>query len=131
MSTIINMKKTWQILLGEQIKAARKLRNLSQQDLARKVGSNRGSIIQFENGTGNPEFRVIAKIAAQLRADFNVLGCTIAAHGVLKPAEKAVKEQLELAFDQNHSFLANVVIRPTRKSMTITTHADYGIKSAS
>lgn len=124
------MPKKWQVVLGEQIRTARKLRNLSQEQLAKRVDSNRGSIIQYENGTGNPEFKVVAKIAARLKADFNVLGCRIAAEDALKSAEKRNDEQLELAFDRSHSFLANVTIRPTRKSMTITTHADYGIKSA-
>ncbi len=124
------MNKSWQVVLGKQIRAARKLRNLSQEQLAKRVDSNRGSIIQYENGTGNPEFKVVARIAARLRADFNVLGCRITAEDVLKPVEKRTNEQLELAFDRDHSFLANVTIRPTRKSMTITTHADYGIKSA-
>jgi transcriptional regulator with XRE-family HTH domain len=120
-------KKTWEVKLGEQIKAAREFRGVSQESLAKRVGVDRGSIYLYEKGKGNPQFKVIADIAAELKADFNVLGCRIAASELLEPARE---EQLELKFDQDHSFLANVKIRPTRKSLTITTHSEYGIKSA-
>ena len=120
-------KKTWEVRLGEQIKAARELRGVSKESLAKRVGVDRGSIYLYEKGKGNPQFKVIADIAAELKADFNVLGCRIAASELLEPARE---EQLELKFDQDHSFLANVKIRPTRKSLTITTHSEYGIKSA-
>jgi transcriptional regulator with XRE-family HTH domain len=119
-------KKTWKAELGQQIKAARERRGFSQEKLADRVRKRRGSIILYENGRGNPQFKVVAEIAAELKADFNVLGCRIVASELLEPA----KEQLELKFDQDHSFLANVKIRPTKKSLTITTHTDYGIKSA-
>lgn len=119
-------KKTWQTELGAQIKAARERRGISQNRLAEIVHIKRQSLYLYEKGKGNPQFRVIAQIAEKLKADFNVLGCRVAASELLE----LPKEQLELAFDQNHSFLANVTIRPTKKSMTITTHSDYGIKSA-
>jgi transcriptional regulator with XRE-family HTH domain len=118
-------RTTWKAKLGEQIKAARELRGISQQELADRVRSVRGSINSYENGKGNPQFSVIARIAVELKADFRVLGCRIAAAEVLEP-----ENQLKLKFDQDHSFLATVKIRPTKKSLTITTHSDYGIKSA-
>ncbi len=120
-------KKTWKVKLGEQIKAAREFRGVSQESLAKRVRTDRGSIYLYEKGKGNPQFKVIADIAAELTADFNVLGCRIAASELLEPPRE---EQLELKFDQDHSFLANIKIRPTKKSLTITTHSDYGIKSA-
>lgn len=120
-------KKTWEVKLGEQIKAARELRGVSKESLAKRVGVDRGSIYLYETGKGNPQFKVIADIAAELKADFSVLGCRIAASELLEPPRE---DQLELRFDQDHSFLASVKIRPTKKSLTITTHSDYGIKSA-
>jgi transcriptional regulator with XRE-family HTH domain len=113
--------------LGDQIRDARELRGVSQEDLADRVGLVRGSITSYENGRGNPQFRVIARIAAELKAEFNVLGCRIAAAEALEPE---TQKQLTLEFDKDHSFLATVSIRPTKKSLTITTHADLGIKSA-
>lgn len=124
------MPRQWQKTLGEQIKAARSVRNLSQEELAQRVDSNRGSIHQYEAGTGNPEFRVIARIASELEAQFTVLGCRVDGRKAEASAEDQREKQLELVFDQDHSFLANVTIRPTRKSITITAHSDYGIKSA-
>jgi transcriptional regulator with XRE-family HTH domain len=120
-------KKTWKVKLGEQIKAAREFRGVSQDSLAKRLRTDRGSIYLYEKGKGNPQFKVIADIAAELKADFSVLGCRIAASELLEPPRE---EQLELKFDQDHSFLANVKITPTKKSLTITTHSDYGIKSA-
>jgi transcriptional regulator with XRE-family HTH domain len=120
-------KKDWKVKLGKQIKAAREFRGVSQESLAKRLRTDRGSIYLYEKGKGNPQFKVIAEIAAELKADFSVLGCRIAASELLEPPRE---EQLELKFDQDHSFLANVKIRPTKKSLTITTHSDYGIKSA-
>ena len=120
-------KKHWKTELGQQIRAARERRGFSQEKLADRVRKRRGSITLYENGKGNPQFKVIAEIAVELKADFNVLGCRIVASDLLEPANE---EQLELKFDQDHSFLANVKIRPSKKSITITTHSDYGIKTA-
>jgi transcriptional regulator with XRE-family HTH domain len=121
-------KKSWKQELGEQIKVARESRGISQKQLADRVHSVRGSINSYENGKGNPLFKVIAEIAVELKADFSVLGCRIVAAELLKP--KVETGQLALKFDQDHSFLANVIIRPTKKSLTIITHSYYGIKSA-
>jgi transcriptional regulator with XRE-family HTH domain len=121
--------KTWKAKLGEQIRAARELRGISQEKLATQVHrKGRASIGSYENGEGNPEFEVIARIAAKLKADFSILGCRIVASELLAPPK--LGDQLELKFDQEHSVLAEVIIKPTRKSLTITAHADYGIKSA-
>jgi len=102
---------------------------MSQESLARSVHLDRGSIYLYEKGKGNPQFKVVAEIAARLKADFAVLGCRIAASELMEPP-KAVAEQLELEFDRDHTFLASVTIKPTKKSLTITAHSDYGVKSA-
>ena len=70
---------------------------------------------------------MVARIAAKLRADFSVLGCRIVATELLE-SEK-LDDQLKLRFDEDHSVLANVTIRPSRKSLTITAHSHYGLKS--
>lgn len=123
-------KKTWKTELGRQIRVARKRRGISQKELAHCVRSVRGSINSYEKGTGNPQFEVIARITAELTADFTVLGCRVVASELLEPARLKQEEQLELKFDQDHSFIANVTIRPSKKSLTITAHSDYGVKSA-
>lgn len=113
---------TWMADLGDQIRGARTGRNWSQDLLAEKVGMSRGSINAYENGKGNPEFRVIAEIAAALEKEFTVLGCTIGPRDVLRRPDPA--EQLCLEFDHNHVFLARLTIRPSRKSIKITAEAE-------
>src|SRR5580704_17329609 len=122
-------RKTWQVELGEQIKAARDRVHMTQEELAKRVKTKRGSIYLYEKGKGNPQFKIVVRIALLLKADFRVLGCRIAAAEILEPNDSKPQDQLELAFDCDHSFLASVKIRPTRKSITITAHSDYGIKS--
>lgn len=123
-------RKTWKALLGAQIKEAREGRNMTQEKLAALVYTTRVSIISYEKGYGNPEFKVVARIAAELNADFTILGCRLAAQELYPTVQPKPIEQLELAFDRDHSFLADVTIRPSKKSITITAHSDYGIKTA-
>jgi putative transcriptional regulator len=123
-------KRTWKTELGKQIKAARDRRGISQEKLAERIGITRESINLYEKGKGNPGFKVVAEIAVALRADFNVLGCRIVAAELLEPRRPETEEQLELKFDHDHSFLANITVRPTKKSITITAHSDYGVKTA-
>ena len=131
MSNILYMaKQTWKVKLGRQIRAARERRGMSQDELAASVRKIRGSITSYENGNGNPGFEVIARIASELQADFTILGCRVVAKELLEPQPDKKEEQLELKFDQDHTILASVTIRPTRKSLTITAHSDYRVKSA-
>jgi transcriptional regulator with XRE-family HTH domain len=112
---------TWMADLGGQIREARKLRKMSQEELAEKIGMHRTSIIAYEGGNGNPEFRVVADIAAALEKEFNVLGCTIGPKDVIRRLPQA--EQLCLEFDHDHTFLAKLTIRPSAKSVLITAEA--------
>jgi transcriptional regulator with XRE-family HTH domain len=123
-------KKAWKTELGKQIKAARDRRQMTQEKLARRLKTKRGRIYLYEKGKGNPGLKIVAEIATLLKADFEVLGCRIVPAESLEPKQPKPEDQLELPFDRDHSFLANVTIRPTRKSITITAHSDYGIRSA-
>jgi len=130
MSIIFNIMptSTWMADLGGQMKEARKLRSMSQEELAEKIGMHRASIIAYESGNGNPEFRVVAEIAAALEKEFNVLGCTIGPKDVIRRLPPA--EQLCLEFDHDHTFLAKLTIRPSSKSVSITTVAELNDKLA-
>ena len=114
--------------LGPQIRAAREHSNMSQDELAVKVKTSRGSINAYENGRGNPEFRVVAEIAAALDKEFNVLGCTIGPKDVIRRLPPA--EQLCLEFNHNHTFLAKLTIRPSKKSVFVTAEAQLSDKLA-
>jgi transcriptional regulator with XRE-family HTH domain len=118
----------WMADLGDQIRAARDLRKMSQSELASKVSKSRASINLYENGKGNPDFRVVAEIAAALGKEFSVLGCTIGPEDVLHRSEPA--EQLHLEFDHDHKFLATLTIRPSQMSVTITAEAKLNDKLA-
>jgi transcriptional regulator with XRE-family HTH domain len=118
----------WKADLGDQLREARQKLNISQEELAEKVDKSRGSINLYENGKGNPEFRVVAELAAALGKSFTVLGCTIGPEDVLRLPEPA--EQLCLEFDRDHTFLAKVTIRPSKKSVLITAEAQLSDKLA-
>ena len=114
--------------LGPQIREARKKMSMNQEELAQRIGLDRSMIIKYEKGEGNPEFQVVAQIAAALRQTFNVLGCTIGPEDVIK--RPAPVEQLCFAFDEDHTFLARLTIRPSQKSIRITALADPNDKLA-
>jgi transcriptional regulator with XRE-family HTH domain len=118
----------WMAELGDQIRMAREGKGWSQQELGDKIDLSRVSISSYENGKGNPDFRLVAEIASALGMPFTVLGCTIGPEDVLRRPDPA--EQLCLEFDQNHSFLAKLTIRPSQKSITITAEADFKDKLA-
>ncbi len=118
----------WKADLGDQMRDAREKREMSQEELAKKVHKSRGSIILYESGKGNPDFRVVAEIAAALGKEFNVLGCTIGPEDVIQRLPRA--EQLCFEFDHDHKFLAELTIRPSTKSVSITTLAQLSDKLA-
>ena len=118
----------WMADLGVQMRDAREKRNMSQEELGEKVHKSRGSINSYENGKGNPEFRVVAEIAAALGKEFNVLGCTIGPEDVIQRLPRA--EQLCFEFDHDHKFLAELTIRPSTKSVSITAVAQLSDKLA-
>jgi putative transcriptional regulator len=119
---------TWMTELGGQIREARERKGWSQQKLAEMVGVSRYSIIGYENGTGNPEFRIVAEMAAALTKAFTVLGCTIGPEDVVRLPPPA--EQLCLVFDRDHTFLATLTIRPSTKSVVVTAEARLSDKLA-
>ena len=114
--------------LGDQIREARQGKAWSQDVLADKVGVSRASINAYENGKGNPEFRVVAEIAAALGRGFNVLGCAIGPEDALRLPPPA--EQLCLEFNHDHIFLARLTIRPSNGSVTISAEAEIADKLA-
>lgn len=48
---------------GERIKKARKEKNMSQKELAEKIGVSASMIGQYENGLRNPKIETIQRIA--------------------------------------------------------------------
>ncbi len=64
--------------LATNIRHLRKLQNISQEELALRVGLNRGNIASYENGTAEPKVCNILKFAEHFRVNlFDLLGRTM------------------------------------------------------
>lgn len=55
------------------LKAIRRARNMSQQDLANEIGSYPNVISELENGKTSPTLKMIERLAAGLRVDSDIL----------------------------------------------------------
>lgn len=60
-------------IVGSRIRALRKSKNLSLQDLAYKVGMERSNLSVIENGRSNPQLLTFAKIASALEVNLSEL----------------------------------------------------------
>ncbi len=61
-----NSIKEYKLKIGQNIAKYRKLRNLSQKELATVAGINRQTLSCIETGINNPSFNVMIKIAQAL-----------------------------------------------------------------
>ena len=52
--------------LVEQLKAARKAQDITQEDLAARIGTKKSNISRFESGRYNPSLDFIIKVAGSL-----------------------------------------------------------------
>lgn len=52
--------------LVEQLKAARKAQDMTQEDLAARIGTKKSNISRFESGRYNPSLDFIIKVAESL-----------------------------------------------------------------
>lgn len=61
-----NTELTPRYELVEQLKAARKAQDITQEDLAARVGTKKSNISRFESGRYNPSLDFVIKIAGSL-----------------------------------------------------------------
>jgi DNA-binding XRE family transcriptional regulator len=54
-------------LFGKKIKMARVELDMTQTDLANKIGANQKSVSRYENGLSTPELETMEKIAKTLK----------------------------------------------------------------
>lgn len=52
--------------LGSVVRKSRKDKHLSQEALAEKIGVCKRTIIEIENGSGNPKFEILCKLVREL-----------------------------------------------------------------
>ena len=60
-------------MLGARIAMLRRSQNLSQQELAKKLGISKSSVSMYECGNREPEFDLLEKMADCFQVDMNVL----------------------------------------------------------
>jgi transcriptional regulator with XRE-family HTH domain len=69
MTTIMDQKK----IIGENIKAARRLRGLTQRALAEKIGIAFQNLSVWENGKGSPSAKYLMKLSEILKISLDQL----------------------------------------------------------
>jgi transcriptional regulator with XRE-family HTH domain len=57
------------VYIGEQLKAARTRRLLTQEELAEKAGISAATVVNIERDNQEPHFRTIRKLAKALDVD--------------------------------------------------------------
>jgi ribosome-binding protein aMBF1 (putative translation factor) len=58
--------------LGRKLIEARMKKNLSQRDLARKIGTSQAAISRIENMSGNPSLHLLKRIASALSVKLQI-----------------------------------------------------------
>lgn len=61
------------ISFGVRLQLLRKRNNLTQQDMAKICGVSAKAISRYENGTAEPDFEMLKKIARTFNTDVNTL----------------------------------------------------------
>ena len=59
--------------IGENIKALRKSKNMTQEELAAKIHTTRQAISNYEKGRSDPDLETISRIAEALETDPSVI----------------------------------------------------------
>lgn len=90
--------------IGEAIRQERKVRGLSQDDLAKLVGLTRTSLTNIESGRQHPPLHTFCEIVEQLGVDFTKLlprsVSVLTAAEITTLASKQVRHENELEFIQ-------------------------------
>ena len=110
----------WKKDLGSQIRDARESCNLTQMQLASRVGVERPMISRYENGRDVPGIDMLAKLAEELDTTFRVMGREIKIES-LSPRLRTVPRQLRLDFEKARQYTnATIRITPTEGQIFIT-----------
>ncbi len=49
-------------IFNQKLKEIRRAKNLTQQEIADKIGINQGYVVQIEQGIRNPSIRIVSKL---------------------------------------------------------------------
>jgi transcriptional regulator with XRE-family HTH domain len=106
--------------LGNDIRAARIGKGLTQQQLADELSIDRSEVSNYENGKVKASLYAVVEIAKALNTEFRVDGYRIGPDRVL-PSLPPITEQLCLEFDREHRLEgAKLKIKPTRDGIFIS-----------
>lgn len=95
--------------IGERIKHARQIEGMSQETLARAIGSTKSTISKYELGHREPSLDTIQRIADALRIEFFDLivptGDQASVDGLLTEVEDAKKRGLRVVWKNDNLYL--------------------------
>lgn len=74
--------------IGQRLKEARIIRQLTQEDLAKAVGVTKGAIGNYETEVSSPKEAILIKLMEVLQIDANYLYQDFIANDVLSDAER-------------------------------------------
>ena len=94
--------------VGKFISEARKEQNLTQKELAEKLGVTFQAVSKWENGRGMPEISVLAPLAEALDVSVNELLCgeRIRAEEVFKKTDENIIDTLSNSARKNARYSA-------------------------
>ena len=97
MATMIPMKERWYHMLNENLKAIRKAKGLSQEELAVKVNVVRQTISKWEQGLSVPDSDLLIALSEALETPVSTLLGEPVTEAESKPDDlKAIAEKLEV-----------------------------------
>ena len=97
MATMIPMKGRWYHMLNENLKAIRKAKGLSQEELAVKVNVARQTISKWEQGLSVPDSDLLIALSEALETPVSTLLGEPVTEAESKPDDlKAIAEKLEV-----------------------------------
>ena len=120
-----------QILLGEVIKAYRKKRKMSQQELADIMGVTRNTIVNWEANKSRPEFDGIPQLCSVLDVSMETLFGLDHAPGITKEEQTLVSayRQLSAVGKKVASAMLNAMLDEECKAMDASFRSTYSILS--
>lgn len=77
-------------MFGDRLRKARLNANITQQELAKKVGAKANSVSNWENGISRPDIEQVSQICAVLNVSANFLIDTSEISETITPADKII-----------------------------------------
>src|SRR5712692_706783 len=101
----------WKQELGGQIKKARKLAGMTQDELAARLDVSRQMVSRYEAGQDAPAVEVLAQAGLTLATDFVVGGIRITCEQISgRLAPRLLPKQLQFEFEKSRRFPNAVVV---------------------